>query len=97
MPLAGVCLLLPLGLLVRRRWVLRVFRGLLVAAIPVWLWTIPESMQNAEAFGRPPARTAVILLCVAGLAGLAAGLLWTRRARGAYPRTGATAEGRPVQ
>jgi hypothetical protein len=58
---AGLCLALPLLLLVRRRWVARLFQGLLLLAALEWARTAVVLTMARTDLGYPWGRLALIL------------------------------------
>ncbi len=63
--LVAICLALPLLLLIKRRWSLRLVQGALLIAAGVWVQTLSVIARQRIASGRPWGAAAVILLSVA--------------------------------
>ncbi len=83
--LAGLCLILPLVLLYRRRWSLIVLQCATYAASLVWLGAALELVQMRQQMGRPWTTAALILGAVALFSLLAGLLLNARSLRERYP------------
>jgi hypothetical protein len=86
MDLVVVSLLIPLILLVRRRWVSRVVQIILVLAALEWAWTVWEIAENRIARNEPLGRMVVILGAVALWTVCSAILFETRTLRQCYRR-----------
>jgi hypothetical protein len=74
----GLCAALPLLLLVRRRWVVRLMQAVLVAGAGVWVWTTFVLLREYLQVGRALVHliaTPAVLSTVALVALLAARLL----------------------
>lgn len=84
--LTGLCLLLPLLLLLRRRWVPPLFQVLLVLGALEWLRTLYAFASMRVAFGEPWGRLALILGAVAAFTGLSALVFLNRQLRTRYGR-----------
>lgn len=82
--LVGISLAMVFLLWIRRPWMRRVVQVLLVLAALEWVRTTYGITQVRMEEGKPWARAAVILLVVAGLNLLAAGLLEVRQVRRWY-------------
>lgn len=63
--LVAICAFFPLLLLVRNRWVPRLFQGLLVVGALEWLRTLYELASMRAGFDQPWGRLALILGAVA--------------------------------
>jgi NAD-dependent dihydropyrimidine dehydrogenase PreA subunit len=70
--LASVCLLAPLLLFSRRRWVVHVATAMLAAGAGIWLHTTFLLAGDRMLTGQPCVRLALILVTVAAVTGLAA-------------------------
>src|SRR3954462_10644620 len=73
--IAVLCLVLPLLLIVKRGWVIRILQLLLLGGALVWLWTMVALAAVFQAIGRPSVRMIVTLSCVAAFTSLSALLL----------------------
>lgn len=58
--IVGICLAMPLLLLVRRWWVVRVIQISLLLAAVEWLFTTMQIVQERQAEGRPWLRAGII-------------------------------------
>ena len=84
MTVSVLCALLPLVLLVRRRWVPRLFQVVLVLGTLEWGRTLYLLVQMRMVFDQPWGRMALILGAVAGFTALSALLFETRALRRRY-------------
>ena len=82
---AGLCLALPLLLLLRKWWVPLLFQGLLVLGALEWLRTLYAFAAMRIAFEQPWTRLAIILGAVALLTGLSGLVFRSRALRARYP------------
>ena len=73
--LALLCLPLPLFLIMKRGWVIRILQCVLLGGALVWLWTMVSLAAVFQEIGRPSTRMIVILSCVAAFTALSAVLL----------------------
>ncbi len=82
--LALVCLLLPLLLLIRKRWVADIFQILLITGAIIWFESMFGYIQLRQETGRPWVRLAIILGAVAVFTGLSALVFRKKKLRMRY-------------
>lgn len=85
MPLAAACALLPLLLLLRRRWLPMLMQAVLTLGAIEWLRTLYMLAAERVAFGQPVLRMALILGCVAAFTAVS-GLAFRQPALRTYYR-----------
>jgi len=86
--LALPVLLFPLILLIKRRWVLRLYQAFLVLTGVVWIQRLFHLQQMRSSAGEPWVRLALILGFVAALAFLSALIMNSEYVRRRYPKGG---------
>lgn len=84
--MALVWLILPLLLLIRRRWIARVFQVLMIVAAAVWVRTAVDLAAIRDSAGAPWIRLAIILGSVALLTLLSAFILEKRALKNRYTK-----------
>ncbi len=88
--LAVACLLLPLLLLIRRRWVVRVMQVLLILGAIEWIETTLRIVHMRQAHGAPWTRLMIILGTVALFTALSALVFENRKLKQLYRSLGAS-------
>lgn len=89
LPLVGLTLLLPLLLVFRQTWTVRVVQAWLVLGVALWAGTTRTLIQQRQESGQPYLRLSIILGAVSAFTLVAALLLETPRLKRAL-RNGGT-------
>jgi NAD-dependent dihydropyrimidine dehydrogenase PreA subunit len=82
--LALLCLLFPFILLVKKKWILKIFQVYLIIGGVIWIESILHYVQLRESLGRPWLRLVIILSLVSLFTVISAFILENRRIRERY-------------